>query len=201
MIETAVHIAKRRNPSGKICYTVRWFQDGHYRGHACGPHKETAYEYRRQKRWELKQGNSDDICAVSWERFVAEHVANIPGKNHGDQVRQTLHQFGEMFHPSGPHAVSFGMIEEFQRRLRLLKEGVDGKLLSPHTINGKLRRLKHALNMAVERRYIRRNPIGKRFRFEPVEELDPVQIPDEWKQAVLDACPPAPHAVTAWTRC
>ncbi len=51
MIETAVHITKRRNPSGKICYTVRWFQDGYYRGHACGPHKETAYEYRRQKRW------------------------------------------------------------------------------------------------------------------------------------------------------
>lgn len=36
MIETAVHIAKRRNPSGKTCYTVRWLQDGHYRGHACG---------------------------------------------------------------------------------------------------------------------------------------------------------------------
>ena len=34
MIETAVHITKRRNPSGKICYTVRWFQDGRYRGHA-----------------------------------------------------------------------------------------------------------------------------------------------------------------------
>jgi integrase len=189
MIETAVHIAKRRNPSGKVCYTVRWFQDGHYRGHACGPHKETAYEYRRQKRWELKQGISEDICAVSWERFVAEHVANILGKNHGDQVRQTLNQFGEMFHPSGPHALSFGMVEEFQRRLRVLKEGVGGKLLSPHTINGKLRRLKHALNMAVERRHIRRNPMGKRFRFESVEELDPVQVPDEWKQAVLDACP------------
>lgn len=56
-----------------------------------------------------------------------------------------------------------------------------------HTINGKLRRLKHALNMAVERRYIRHNPMGKRFRFEFVEELDPVQVPDEWKQAVLDA--------------
>jgi hypothetical protein len=81
------------------------------------------------------------------------------------------------------------MVEEFQRRLRLLKEGVGGKLLSPHTINGKLRRLKHALNMAVERRYIRRNPMGKCFRFEPVEEVDPVQVPDEWKQAVLDACP------------
>ena len=50
MIETAVHITKRRDPSGKVCYTVLWVQDGHYRGHACDPHKATAYEYRRRKR-------------------------------------------------------------------------------------------------------------------------------------------------------
>ncbi len=189
MIETAVHITKRRNPSGKICYTVRWFQDGRYRGHACGPHKEVAYEYRRQKQWELKQGISEDISHVSWDKFITEHVSMMPGKNHATAVRHTLQQFGEMFNPSGPHAVGFGTVEGFQRRLRLLKGGVGGKLLSPHTINGKLRRLKHALNMAEERRYIRRNPTGKRFRFESVEELDPVQVPDEWKQAVLDASP------------
>ena len=40
MIETAIHITKRRNPSGKIYYTVWWLQDGHYRGHAGGPHKK-----------------------------------------------------------------------------------------------------------------------------------------------------------------
>ena len=43
--------------------------------------------------------------------------------------------------------------------------------------------------MAVERHYIRRNRMGKRFRFESVEELDPVQVPDEWRQAMLDAYP------------
>lgn len=32
-------------------------------------------------------------------------------------------------------------------------------------------------------------PLLDRWRFEPVEELDPVQLPDEWKRAVLDGCP------------
>ncbi len=82
MIETAVHITKRGHPSGETSYTVRWFQDGRYRGHACGPRKDVAYEYRRRKQWELKTGIREDFYHVTWDRFVSEHVSMMLGKTH-----------------------------------------------------------------------------------------------------------------------
>lgn len=176
-----VHLIRRINPSGKRCYTVRWLRDGKYHSRACGSDKERAQELKRQKKKALVEGFDDEVRLVSWDAFADEHTAKLPGECNASSVRATLRQFAEMFKPKGPHAVTFSMVEDYQRRLR--------GSVSPWTLNRKLRELHHSFAMAVERGYIRKNPMGNRFPYESVEETDPVQIPDEWKQKLLDACP------------
>lgn len=105
----------------------------------------------------------------------------MPGERNASSVKATLRQFAQMFKPKGPHTVTFSLVEDYQKRLR--------GTVSPWTLNRKLRELHHSFAMAVERGYIRKNPMGTRYAYEPVEETDPVQIPDEWKQKLLDACP------------
>ncbi len=181
MEKPKVHIVKRKNPSGRVCYTVRWLQDGKYHGRACGSDKESAMELRRQKIKALREGIDDVVRFVSWDDFVAEHLRKLRGSSrHTRNVQFTLTEFGEMFKPKGPQIATFRMVEDYHAALR----GVN----SARTINRKIRELHRAFRLAVKRRNMVRNPIDDEYPFEPEDELDPAQVCDDTKQRLLKAC-------------
>ena len=57
MSKPHVHLTKRRNPSGKVCFTVRWLDvaSGKYRSMACGSDREHALDVKMQKRKALRE--------------------------------------------------------------------------------------------------------------------------------------------------
>ncbi len=177
-----VFLKKRRNPSGKICYTVRWDAGGKCYSRACGPDRRRAEEFKRRRVDALQQGIDDEIRRVDWEAFQAEHLRLLSGTaKHHSNVRKALDEFNELCSPRGPQKVTFAMVEVYVKDLRDHDK-------SARTINTKVGHLNHAFSMAVKRRYCRQNPAAE-ITAETVEEPIPEVLTDEEKQALLDACP------------
>lgn len=182
MSKPKVHLTKRRNPSGKLCYTVRWFDfaAGKYRSKACGPDREHALEVKMQKRKAIWEGIDDEIMRVDWNSFVTEHIENLGGAApYRKLVKNTLRQFGDVCKPQGPHLITFSMVERFVQYLR--------SEFSPATVNRKMRELRQSLDMAVKRSYARRNPATD-IKRDREDDPIPVVLTDAEKQAILDAC-------------
>jgi integrase len=113
--------------------------------------------------------------------FSAEHVANIPGAVNRADAERTLRMFAHICRPVGVRAVSYGMVEAFSRHLRDA-----GKATA--TRNKRLRYLRAALNRAVKRGYIVKNPMDD-WEWEREEEKAPRVLTADEKNKLLQACP------------
>lgn len=130
----------------------------------------------------LRKGeNTEELKRVSWDEFVTEHVAAIPGNVDRADAERTLRFFGEACSPRGPHTVTYAMVETFVAWLR--ERGC-----STATINKRLRYLRGSMNKAVKRGYITRSPMDD-WIWEREEEPIPRALTAGEKVKLLAACP------------
>ena len=90
--------------------------------------------------------------------------------------------FGDACGHPRPCRITFSTIERFVACLR--EKGNE-----PTTRNKRVRYLKAAFTMAVERGYMPKNPIGKRWRWAPEEKKMPRTLDVEERAKLLATCP------------
>ena len=116
----------------------------------------------------LSEGTYREVRQATWEDFAAAHVASIAGDSNRSIAKNTLREFGQLYNVQ-PRQVTHVMLKAYVASLR--KRGN-----SAATINKKFRYLRSAFNEGVEDGYLAKNPMGKRWKWEPEQEVYPREV-------------------------
>ncbi|MHC4442444.1 MAG: tyrosine-type recombinase/integrase [Planctomycetota bacterium] len=151
--EPKVWIVKYQRKDSKTTYTLRWICPISHKlkRRKIGTDSKHAQCEAAKLEDELRKGTYQELRPITWDDFVEEHIAKIPGKGNAKEARITLDEFGAQFNVP-PRLVRFGMIEEFA-------DTYANKGNSQGTVNKKLRYLRAAFKKAIKRGYIIRNPM------------------------------------------
>lgn len=182
--EPKVWISSRSIKGGRRSYYLRWIDlaTGKWRNQKAGTDRKRAEREAALLEGELRQGTYCETRHVRWQVFADEHVATIRGKTDRTDAERTLRLFADCCTPLGPHTVSYAMIEKFVAYLHGRRKN------SVATVNKRLRYLRGALNKAVRRGYIVRNPMDE-WQWEREEQKIPRALSESEKAKLLDACP------------
>lgn len=184
--EGKVWIAKRKTRKG-VTYHLRWIcpQEKCWLSRKVdGDFKRATYEAAKLQE-KLEEGTYRSVRRMSWSDFTDDHVKKIIGKANRAEAERVLKEFGTVCNPCGPHGVTFSMIEAYKAHLCDLGN-------STATRNKKMRYIRSAMNLAIEREYAVRNPLinkGNSRRqsrlFDPEEERAPRVVTDEEERTLL----------------
>ena len=168
----------------KNTYHLRWLDSatGGWRSKKIGTDRKVAEREAAILEHQLQEGTFREQRRVTWEAFVAEHVANLDRTPATvSDVKRTLEAFGEICKPAGPHAVTYRMIEYYVDHLK-------GRGNSVATRNKRLRYLRAAFNRAIKRGYLSKNPMSG-WEWAKVDLKAPRVLNADEKARVLDSCP------------
>ena len=167
--------------SGKNSYHLRWIDrvQHRWRSKRSGTDRKRADRDAAVLESQLNAGTYVDVRDIAWDAFVAEHVDRIEGKRHAEEAERVLNEFGRLMSPKYPRSVTYNTLEGFVKTIRK-----DGN--SAATCNKKSRYLRAALNAAVKRGYLAKNPFDSGLLL-PVEEPIPRIITPEEEAKLLKA--------------
>ena len=179
--EFRVWISSRKLKSGKRSYSLRWVDhtEGKWRSTRVGTDRKRAEREAAMLEDKLRQGTFADVRHISWADFVEDDVSKIRGRENRKNTSIALRLLAELCQPASPRRVTFGMLESFVIRLAT-------RALKPSSINLYLRCVRAALNRALRRGYIAKNPFDTSL-FLPEEERQPRTIGPEEEAAILAA--------------
>ena len=186
--EPKVWISSRKLRSGKRSYYLRWIDlaTGKWRNQKVGSDRKRAERDATLLEEKLAQGTYCETRHVRWQLFADEHVATIRGKTDSADAERTLRLFADCCVPLGPHAITYAMIEKFVAHMYSKRKNTVA------TVNKRLRYLRGALNKAVKRGYIVRNPMDE-WQWEREEVKIPRALSaDENADGIPDECTNAP---------
>jgi integrase len=172
---------RRRTGKGKIKHDLRWIVKGKTRSRYVGTDGKLAERKGLKLEEELSTGDYRDVRRIRWEPFVTDHVGKIAGTVNRADAERTLRMFDEVCGPIGPHDVTYASVERFVASLQ-------NKGNSTATVNKRLRYLRVALNKAVRRGHIARNPM-EGWKWEREEQKVPRALADDEKAKLLKVCP------------
>jgi integrase len=177
-----VCVCSRATKKGRS-YHARWTdpETGKRRSQYAGPSKAKARRLAAKIEQNLLSGAVGMVKHVPWAAFAKEHLENIPGAAHREEMERSLRFFFDACKPVGPHVVSYTMLEHFVRVLRASK-------CSLPTINKRLRYVRAALKAAVSRGYAESTPFA-RWNWAREERKVPRVLTADEKATLLAACP------------
>ena len=181
--EPRVWIRKRKLKGGRTSYHLRWLDTGtqKWRSRRIGTDCKRAEREAAGLEKELAEGTFSDLRRISWADFAQEHASTFPGKDWAYKVRFVLAEFGEVCGPTTPASVRYAMAETYQAFLRTKGNSV-------RTRNEKQKLVRGALDRAIRRGYLIRNPLDG-FPLERSDERIPRALSAEEITRLLDACP------------
>jgi len=206
--EPRVWIRKRKLKSGRTTYHLRWIDPttGRWRsrgdaadGRKIGGDRKRAEREAALLQDRLDRGTHRDLQRVTWQEFVDEHVAKLPGADNASEARRVLEEFGKLFGVP-PKRVTYAMVESYVQHLKTKgmvqpkskakpagkkAKGRKPRPNSPATINKKLRYLRAAFNRAIMRGYIARNPMDG-WQWDREEDKAPRIASEDEETALLD---------------
>jgi len=179
---------RKRRGKATHTYSVQWRDPttGRTRTETIGADKMLAQIKAEERRRELAAGTYVGIKPITFADFKEEHVRLMEGQRAPATVTETataLRQFDGACHPKNMTVIDYAMIERFRNARQATG-------ISPATVNKSLRTLRAALQAAVERGYLLRNPFAGRWGKLKVMESEPVPtvLSAEHFEKLLGAC-------------
>ena len=181
MNKSRVWIRERKRKNGKAVYDLRWIDPNGsgWKSQSVGGDRKRAEYQAALLEQRLGEGPSPTTKRVTWQQFTDDHVSKVVGAHNAVEARYCLEDFGKLCNPTGPHAVTFSMIERFNAHL--IRKG---NMLS--TRNRRLHCLQRALELAVKRELATKNPMDK-WPYEPEDEPEPRIVTEDEEARLLKA--------------
>jgi len=182
----------KRSYAGKgFSYRIRW-QDpetGRFREETVGSDLVLAKKRQGERLRELLNGEYREVKQISYNDFKEKYLSvceRTKSEGHYDESERTLRFFDDVCKPANLGKIDFAMLEKYRD-----KRFDDD--LSPATVNKEIRNLQAAFGYAVDKGFLKVNPIKPVRKKLMLKEPEPVAVivePEQYK-ACLDACPDA----------